>query len=59
MAYLQSVRLGRAHEALRRPPGSPSPRWLTGAGFAHLGRFATAYRARYGVSPSETLRHAL
>jgi AraC-like DNA-binding protein len=27
------------------------------AGFAHLGRFATAYRARFGNTPSETLHH--
>ncbi len=27
-------------------------------GFAHLGRFALAYRARYGETPSGTLRHA-
>jgi AraC-like DNA-binding protein len=58
MAYLQSVRLGRAHEALRRE----DPTRVTVAavahrtGFAHLGRFAAAYRARFGVSPSETLR---
>ncbi|WP_255344740.1 MULTISPECIES: helix-turn-helix domain-containing protein [unclassified Actinoplanes] len=25
-------------------------------GFANTGRFAAAYRAAYGVSPSETLR---
>ncbi|MEV0898691.1 AraC family transcriptional regulator [Actinoplanes sp. NPDC049802] len=58
MAYLQDVRLTRAHEALRR--GDPAAvtvatvahRW----GFAHLGRFASAYRKRFGVSPSETLR---
>jgi AraC-like DNA-binding protein len=60
MAYLQSVRLGRAHEALQRE----DPARVTVAavahrsGFAHLGRFATAYRARFGVSPSETLRRA-
>jgi AraC-like DNA-binding protein len=58
MAYLQSVRLDRAHEALR----DEDPARVTVAavahrtGFAHLGRFATAYRIRYGVSPSETLR---
>jgi AraC-like DNA-binding protein len=58
MAYLQSVRLGRAHEALRRE----DPARVTVAtvahrnGFAHLGRFASAYRARFGVCPSETLR---
>ncbi|GGN02750.1 AraC-like DNA-binding protein [Actinoplanes campanulatus] len=57
-AYLQDVRLTRAHEALRH--GDPAAvtvaevahRW----GFAHLGRFASAYRKRFGVSPSETLR---
>jgi AraC-like DNA-binding protein len=60
MAYLHSVRLSRAHEALRRE----DPARVTVAavahrsGFAHLGRFATAYRARYGVSPSQTLRRA-
>jgi AraC-like DNA-binding protein len=26
------------------------------SGFVHLGRFAVAYRRRYGESPSETLR---
>ncbi|MFI7545855.1 AraC family transcriptional regulator [Actinoplanes sp. NPDC049599] len=58
MAYLQSVRLNLAHEALRRE----DPARVTVAavahrsGFAHLGRFSTAYRARFGVSPSETLR---
>jgi AraC-like DNA-binding protein len=58
MAYLQSVRLGRAHETLQRE----DPARVTVAavahrsGFSHLGRFATAYRSRFGVSPSETLR---
>ncbi|WP_430788346.1 AraC family transcriptional regulator [Actinoplanes sp. G11-F43] len=60
MAYLQEVRLSRAHETLRR--GDPARvtvaevanRW----GFAHLGRFASAYRRRFGESPSETLRSA-
>jgi AraC-like DNA-binding protein len=26
------------------------------AGFAHLSRFVAAYRARYGVAPSQTSR---
>jgi AraC-like DNA-binding protein len=58
MTYLQQVRLTRAHETLRG--GDPAAitvadvahRW----GFAHLGRFASAYRKRFGESPSETLR---
>ena len=61
MAYLQQIRLGRAHETLRRSDpqritvASVAHRW----GFAHLGRFASAYRRKYGVSPSETLRDQL
>ncbi|GAA2888939.1 transcriptional regulator [Actinoplanes cyaneus] len=58
MAYLQQTRLDRAHDTLREADPSlvtvaaVANRW----GFAHLGRFASAYRARFGVSPSETLR---
>lgn len=58
MAYLQQVRLERAHDDLRRHDADGATvaavahRW----GFAHLGRFARAYRDRYGVAPSVTLR---
>jgi AraC-like DNA-binding protein len=58
MAYLQQERLMRAHETLRRSDparvtvSAVAHRW----GFAHLGRFASAYRARFGEPPSETLR---
>jgi AraC-like DNA-binding protein len=58
LAYLRQLRLTRAHEDLL----GADPRETTVAdiaarwGFAHLGRFAGAYRARYGVSPSHTLR---
>lgn len=58
MTYLQSVRLDRAHESLRRADASRvtvsavAHRW----GFAHLGRFASAYRLRFNEPPSETLR---
>lgn len=61
MAYLQSVRLSRAHETLLRE----DPTRVTVAavahrsGFAHLGRFATAYRVRFGMRPSETLRRGV
>jgi AraC-like DNA-binding protein len=58
MAYVQQIRLVRAHEALRHADphrvtvASVAHRW----GFAHLGRFASTYRTRFGVSPSATLR---
>ena len=58
MTYLQQVRLLRVHDELqhadpfRATIAAVAHRW----GFAHLGRFASAYRMRFGVSPSETLR---
>lgn len=58
MAHLQQVRLARARAALRGADPSATTvaavahRW----GFAHLGRFASAYRAEFSESPSETLR---
>ncbi|WP_306206369.1 helix-turn-helix transcriptional regulator [Actinoplanes sp. RD1] len=57
-AYLRQVRLGRAHQLLR--DGSQGQETVAAVahrcGFAHLGRFSTAYRQRYGTAPSETLR---
>jgi AraC-like DNA-binding protein len=58
MAYLQHVRLDRVRAALlEAAPGQTTVaavahRW----GFAHLGRFASVYRARFGTCPSDTLR---
>ncbi|MBO4253159.1 helix-turn-helix domain-containing protein [Streptomyces griseorubiginosus] len=55
MRYLQRVRLERVHRDLLDGAGQVSElslRW----GFTHSGRFAGAYRARYGEAPSETLR---
>jgi AraC-like DNA-binding protein/DNA-binding CsgD family transcriptional regulator len=58
MSYLQQVRLSRAHDDLRHADVSHftvariAHRW----GFSHLGRFAAAYRTKYGVNPSHTLR---
>ncbi|WP_345508374.1 helix-turn-helix domain-containing protein [Terrabacter aeriphilus] len=58
LAYLRHVRLGRAH--LDLVAGSAArgdsvtdiaQTWL----FGHQGRFAAAYRARYGLLPSATL----
>jgi AraC-like DNA-binding protein len=60
MTYLQRERLVRAHESLRRADplrvtvATVAHRW----GFAHLGRFASAYRSRFGETPSETLKAA-
>lgn len=59
LAYLRERRLERVHAELTA--GSPvvtvseiAYRW----GFSHLGRFAAAYREKYGENPSETLRRA-
>ncbi|MFD9437832.1 AraC family transcriptional regulator [Streptomyces sp. NPDC060006] len=57
-AYVTEVRLRRVHEALRSADSATvtvtevAYRW----GFAHLGRFAQRYRARFGESPAQTLR---
>lgn len=57
MTYLRQVRLRRAHaDLLAADPARTSvadiaSRW----GFAHLGRFAAAYRQRYGCAPSRSL----
>lgn len=58
-AYLRRARLARAHEdlaAARAGDGQTvadiAYRW----GFGHVPRFAAAYRQRYGVPPSQTLR---
>lgn len=53
--YLRLVRLERAHRDLTGGADTVADvafRW----GFTHLGRFADAYRARFGRTPSESLR---
>lgn len=58
IAYLRELRLARVHDELRRAGAGETTvarlahRW----GFGHLGRFAAAYREKYGVPPSVTLR---
>ncbi|MEU8620823.1 AraC family transcriptional regulator [Streptomyces sp. NPDC048623] len=58
MAYVREVRLERVHEELRAGDpdglsvGDVAWRW----GFTHPGRFAAQYRARFGETPSRTLR---
>jgi AraC-like DNA-binding protein len=58
MTYLRDLRLGRIHADLLAADASSTTvaqianRW----GWTHLGRFAAAYRTRYGTTPSHTLR---
>ncbi|MGI5153757.1 AraC family transcriptional regulator [Microbispora sp. CA-102843] len=58
MSYLREVRLDRVRAELT--VGNPAATTVTDVayrwGFVHLGRFALAYRRRFGQSPSETLR---
>ncbi|WP_320779245.1 AraC family transcriptional regulator [Streptomyces sp. CRN 30] len=58
-AYLRTVRLSHAHRELRaaRPAGGATVTGIAAHwGFLQPSRFAAAYRAAYGVSPSHTLR---
>ncbi|AWK74753.1 AraC family transcriptional regulator [Rhodococcus oxybenzonivorans] len=57
MEYLSDVRLERVHADLT---ASVSPTTVSDVasrwGVMHTGRFAAAYRRKYGVTPSDTLR---
>jgi AraC-like DNA-binding protein len=56
--YVRRVRLDRAHRELGSGDRDPSPTVIDVAmrwGFYHQGRFAAAYRRRYGEAPHETL----
>jgi AraC-like DNA-binding protein len=57
MAYVREARLDAARIALlSATPGSHVTDIALRCGFAHLGRFASSYRARYGETPLQTLR---
>ena len=59
-ALLAEVRLERARERLLAArPGVTVADIAFESGFAHGGRFAAAYRRRFGESPSETLARIL
>lgn len=53
----RDLRLERARrDLLRAPPETAVTEIVLRCGFNHLGRFAALYKARYGESPSATLR---
>jgi AraC family ethanolamine operon transcriptional activator len=58
--YLHALRLNGAREALLASDADEETvtRVALRFGFRELGRFAVEYRAAFGESPSETLRHA-
>jgi AraC-like DNA-binding protein len=57
-AFMLTRRMERAHQELE--DADPRSSSVTGIamrwGFGHTGRFAMAYRRKYGVAPSQTLR---
>jgi TolB-like protein/tetratricopeptide (TPR) repeat protein len=58
VAYLRRLRLLAAREALSQP-AAPSVSEVAGSvGFAHLGRFAIAYKTAFGEPPSITRQRA-
>jgi AraC-like DNA-binding protein len=59
MAYLKTIRLEKAHAALQSgdvESAAGVTKVALDTGFSHLGRFAQAYRARFGELPSATAR---
>jgi AraC-like DNA-binding protein len=57
MAYLRHVRLNCVHQELSAaaPDVATVTRVATDWGFLHLGRFSSAYREKFGQTPSQTL----
>ncbi|MCP8940523.1 helix-turn-helix domain-containing protein [Alsobacter sp. SYSU M60028] len=56
-AFLKTIRLDKAREALSRPGCEESVTEVALAcGFNHLGEFSRAYARRFGEAPSETRR---
>ncbi|MBF4613878.1 AraC family transcriptional regulator [Curtobacterium sp. VKM Ac-1376] len=58
LAYLRRIRLLLAREQLQSVSDRSIAEIARGAGFAHLGRFAGAYRDEFGELPRHTLRAA-
>jgi AraC-like DNA-binding protein len=59
-AMLADIRMERARQLLLCSDAATTVTDVAlGCGFAHLGRFAAAYKTRYDEAPSQTLRRAL
>lgn len=59
LGFWREVRLARAHaDLLTAAPGVTVTQVALRWGFTHFGRFSELYRARYGLSPRDTLRAA-
>lgn len=56
MQFVTKRRMEKARGLLRSSSGENVTSVAYDCGFTHLGRFAGAYRARYGEAPSETIR---
>lgn len=56
MQYLKDIRLDRAREELLAGHTSNVAGVALRWGFAHMGRFSVEYKARFGESPSQSLR---
>lgn len=56
--YLHALRLSEARRALKDGTSENVTQVALQFGFHELGRFAVDYRAAFGESPSDTLRHS-
>ncbi|HQU70618.1 MAG TPA: AraC family transcriptional regulator [Albidovulum sp.] len=57
LGFWREARLARAHaDLIAAPPGTRVTEVALRWGFTHFGRFAEAYRARYGFCPREALK---
>lgn len=58
MRYLRNARFEQVRQVLlRTEPEQSVTAVAMKFGFVHLGRFSVEYRARFGESPSQTIRH--
>lgn len=56
MQFLRERRLELAHKRILSREGRSTTQIALDCGFEHLGRFSLEYRARFGESPSHTIR---